>query len=88
MSYEIIMIFSYESMVANVESAHGQKLSDWNKKGKRIERQLTNIETEWQKISFLENSNEDQITEHRKQLEVCDVLLIGREYYLKVFKGS
>ncbi|XP_028414134.1 dystrophin-like isoform X2 [Dendronephthya gigantea] len=60
---------NYESMVADVESAHGKKLSDWNKKGKRIERQLTNIETEWQKISFLENSNDDEVIEHRKQLE-------------------
>jgi hypothetical protein len=67
--------FSYDSMVANLESAHGQQLSDWNKKGERIERQLTNIETEWQRISFLENSNEDEITEYRTQLEVKNRLM-------------
>lgn len=57
-------------MVANLETTHGQQLSDWNKKGERVERQLTNIETEWQEISFLENSNEDDIASHRQQLEV------------------
>ena len=62
--------FSYDSIVANLETAHGQQLSDWNKKGERIERQLSNIETDWQEISFLENSNEDKITSHRQQLEV------------------
>ena len=57
-------------MVSNLESAHGQQLSDWNKKSERIERQLTKLETEWQPISFLENSDEDQIKSHRPQLEV------------------
>ena len=63
-------LFSYDSMIANLENVHGRQLSDWNKKGERIERQLTKIETEWQEISFLENSNEDEITSHRQQLEV------------------
>ena len=57
-------------MVANLESAHGQQFIEWNKKGERIEQQLTNIERKWQEVSFLENSNEDEITSHRSQLEV------------------
>ena len=57
-------------MVADLESAHGQQLSEWNKKGERIERKLTSIETDWQQISFLENSNKDEIETYRAQLEV------------------
>jgi hypothetical protein len=57
-------------MVADLESAHGQQLSEWNKKGERIERQLSNIETEWKQISFLENSNQDEVETYRTQLEV------------------
>jgi hypothetical protein len=57
-------------MVADLESAHGQQLSEWNKKGERIERQLSNIETEWKEISFLENSNQGEVETYRTQLEV------------------
>jgi hypothetical protein len=57
-------------MVADLESAHGQQLSEWNKKGERIERQLSNIETEWKEIRFLENSNQGEVETYRTQLEV------------------
>lgn len=69
-------LFSYDSMIANLENVHGRQLSDWNKKGERIERQLTKIETEWQEISFLENSSEDEITSHRQQLEVRNPIVV------------
>ena len=69
-------LFSYDSMIANLENVHGRQLSDWNKKGERIERQLAKIETEWQEISFLENSNEDEITSHRQQLEVRNQMVV------------
>jgi hypothetical protein len=82
--------FSYDSKVANLESAHGQQLSEWNKKGERIERQLTNIETDWQQISFLEHSNKDEIEEHRAQLEVRNWIIDWTSYLatLPLLSGS
>lgn len=79
-------------MVANLETTHSQQLSDWNKKGERVERQLTNIETEWQEISFLENSNEDDIASHRQQLEVKNkytmIVYVKTWFFHSVFFNS
>lgn len=65
-----------KNLLCSFESAHGQQLSDWSKKDERIERQLTKIETQWRGISFLENSDEDQIKTHRPQLEVKNRIVI------------
>lgn len=57
-------------MITNLESTHGQQLSEWNKRGERIENRLVNIETQWQEISHLENADEEEVASKRLQLEV------------------
>ena len=66
----IIFLFSYTTAVNTLESEHGQKLSEWNKKGDRVDLKLSAIELQWKESSYLENATEDELNTQRAQLEV------------------
>ena len=62
--------FSLDAKIANLESAHSEQLSEWNKRGERLERRLQEVERQWQQISHLENADKDEIATQRPQFEV------------------
>ena len=66
--------FSLDAKIANLESAHSEQLSEWNKRGERLERRLQEVESQWQQISHLENADKDEIATHRPQFEVGETV--------------
>ncbi|XP_046848609.1 utrophin-like isoform X4 [Xenia sp. Carnegie-2017] len=66
---------SFVAKVREFDNIHGSKYSDWSRKDEKIERKISNIEEKWKEIKFLENSNEEEVIQHRVQLEdvVADI---------------
>ena len=64
------LIMSLRKSYPHLESAHSEQLSEWNKRGERLERRLQEVERQWQQISHLENADKDEIATQRPQFEV------------------